>query len=270
MSRFAELVFHVLAHVPGDVPASVFDPAYVAFVEKHAGPSASRPLGEDVAILARGATTHDILARLQMLAWVFQGELRAPEDRTLAELTDVDDRSALTAVTRADVVALAEVLRASAELEADVYAALPRTTVERSVLDRALAEVSVAAPFLRACTIECVRPLRLRGRVRGRQIWVGEPSEDLGPTSEHAAFQAAHEATVAEVAEEARRLGIAHDHHALEHAALVTFAERALHAGLGSRHARWISHLARLPEIDRAAVPAPYRALVSPQSRQPM
>jgi hypothetical protein len=263
VSRFAEHVFHVLAHVPGNAPASVFDPAYVAFVAKHAGPADSRPLGEDALVLSRGAKTHETLARLQMLAWVFEGESRAPEDRNLEELTDVDDRSALAVVTRADVMPLAEVLRASAELEAPVYDALPRARLDRTELDRALAEIAPAAPFLRECTVECVRPLRLRGRVRGRRIWVGEPSEDLGPTTEHAAFQAAHEATVAEVSSLAREHGVAHDHHALEHASLVLFAERAESAGLAARHARWLSHLARVPVLDRARVPATYRELLA-------
>jgi hypothetical protein len=263
VSRFAELVFHVLAHVPGDAPASVFDPAYVAFVAKHAGPSSSRPLGDDVSVLARGANDHETLARVQLLAWLFDGESRAPADRTLAELTDVDDRSALATLTRPELVALSEVLRAAAELEAEVYDALPRQRRARSELDRSLAEVSEAAPFLRECTVECVRPLRLRGRVRGRQIWVGEPSDDVGPTVEHAAFQAAHEATVAELSALARAHGVPHSHDGLEHASLVLFAERASSVGLAARHARWLSHLARLPELDRAAVPAPYRPLLA-------
>jgi hypothetical protein len=261
--RFADLVFHVLAHVPGSAPASVFDPAYVAFVEKHAGPANARPLGEDVAVLARAAPNHELLAQLQMLAWLFEGASRAPEDRTLSELTDVDDRAALAAVTRAPVVAAAEVLRASAELEAPIYQALPKPTTTGAALDAHLRELAVAAPFLRACTVDCIRPLRLRGRVRGRAIWVGAPCDVLGPTAEHAAFQAAHEATVAEVSERARERGIAHDHHGLEHASLVLFAERSERVGLGARHAAWLSHLARLPPLDRSAVPEPWRALLS-------
>ncbi|MGZ5971455.1 MAG: hypothetical protein ACXWP4_27485, partial [Polyangiales bacterium] len=248
MSRFAELVFHVLAHVPGDAPASVFDPAYVAFVEKHAGPASSRPLGEDVLVLARAAQSHETLVQIQMLAWLWRGSV-AVDARVLSEL-EVDDPVALAIVTRPGVVAIAEVLRAAAELETEVYASLPPPTFGREVLDQEIGRISRAAPHLSACTVECVRSLRLRGRVRGRAIWVGAPCSVVGPTPEHAAWQAAHEATVAEVSELARAAKIAHSHDGLEHAALVLLAERAERAGLAAPHRAWLSHLARLPAIE--------------------
>jgi hypothetical protein len=52
-SRWADLVFHVLAHVEATqaLAASLWDRTYVAFVERHLGPAAHRALGEDARVL---------------------------------------------------------------------------------------------------------------------------------------------------------------------------------------------------------------------------
>lgn len=241
--RFAELVFHVLAHVraTAHLAPSVYDRAYVDFVARHA--PRRRTLHDDAATLGALAGTHDALVRVQLLAWVFDDVARADacRERTLDQLApvDVDDAEALERVRERDVAA-AEILRAAAELEADVVAALPQPTLAPQELARAVAALHGVAPLSRF-TVTSVRSLRLRGRVRGDAIWVGAPCDDLGPTVEHAAWQAAHEATVAEVSGGLRRTK-APTHDDVESAALRRLEERARAAGLAAPHARWRAH----------------------------
>ena len=259
MSAWAELVFHVLAHVRAGVAASAYDSTWIAFAERHLGSAQKRPLGEDVEILARTATTHDMLAEVQLLAWLFRDPARANAcaDRTLSELApeDVDDAAVLA---RLRGNGLAEIVRAAAELEAEAFATLP--DVARELVD--YATVSAAAPWLARFVIEALRPLRIRGRVRGEHIFVGVASAELSVTPEHVAWQAAHEATVAEVHRRARVNGLAVTHHPLEHTALVLLAEGARAIGESAAHARWIAHFANVPPLDRERLDPAWRALL--------
>ncbi|MBI2393848.1 MAG: hypothetical protein HYV09_30025 [Deltaproteobacteria bacterium] len=274
MVHAAELVFHVLAHVrdTAGLAPSVFDPAWVAFVERHAGPSTERTLAEDARVIGRAATTHEALAEVQLLAWLFDDAARmaACADRNLDALSaaDVDDPGLLPLLVESARRAAIEVLRAAAELEAEVYAALPPARHDPRALSAARARVERASPELRGCVVETVRPLRLRGRVRGARIWVGSPCDDEGPTAEHVAWQAAHEATVAEVHARAREAGVPVAHAPLEHAALVLLAERAARVSEGAAHARWLAHLRGLPAIDRAALDERWRAVVERSLRR--
>jgi hypothetical protein len=178
-------------------------------------------------------------------------------DRTLADLTssDVDDPAILGVLKSRPA---AEILRAAAELEADAFVDLPTVSAVRFDLGN----TARAAPWLDRFSITHLRPLRIRGRVRGHHIFVGVPSPDLEVTSEHVAWQAAHEATVAEVHRRARaaRLDVAHD--PLEHAALVLLHERAHAIGEGAAHARWIAHFANVPPLDRDTLGPDWRAIV--------
>ncbi|MCS6902496.1 MAG: hypothetical protein RMJ98_22695, partial [Myxococcales bacterium] len=75
---WAELVFHVLAHVsPGAALApSLHDPCYVEQVAALLGGPKLRPLGEDARVLeVLLGDVHDAWLRVQYLAWLF----RSPE-----------------------------------------------------------------------------------------------------------------------------------------------------------------------------------------------
>jgi len=257
VSRWAELVFHVLAHVRASPAASAFDPVWIDYAAKHLGPARERHLAEDAEILARAAATHDALAEVQLLAWLFHDASRAAacSDRTLAELSaaDVDD-AAILARLRGN--GAAEILRAAAELEADAFAELPALVADGVDYDHRL------APWLARFTIASLRPLRIRGRVRGELIFVGVPCRELEVRSEHVAWQAAHEATVAEVHERARRAPLPVTHNELEHTALVLLAERARAAGKSAEHAAWIGHFAHVPILERAELDPRWRALI--------
>lgn len=267
MPRWAELVFHVLAHVRATaaLAPSLFDPAWIDRVQRVSGPASSRALGEDAEVLGRAVVTHDALARVQLLAWLFEDTSRASAcvDRTLAELgpTDVDDPSILPLLTRPTIGAAAEILRAAAELEAEVYAALPAPAVEPHEAIAAARALADVAPLLAHASIEVVRPLGLRGRVLGSRIWIGAPDEG-GPSIEHVAWQAAHEATVAELSELASTHGVSRAHDPLEHAALVLLSERARRARLEAAHARWLGHLRVVLDLARDGLPAAWRSLV--------
>src|SRR5581483_7174316 len=134
-----------------------------------------------------------------------------------------------------------EVLRAAAELELPLLARLPPIAADLAALGRALDEVAAAAPLLPRCRVGVARALGRRGRVMGREIWVG------AAPIEHAAWQAAHEATVAEVAAHA-----AQDHDAVELAALALLAHRARASGLEAAHRAWLAHFGE--EVEEAVL----------------
>jgi hypothetical protein len=87
-----------------------------------------------------------------------------------------------------------------------------------------------------------VRSLRLRGRLWHRELLVGVPGDDLGPSVHHVAWQASHEATVLEVSRRARDLGVDLAERSVERIALVLLAERAAKARRSVEHARWLAH----------------------------
>ncbi len=253
-------MFHVLAHVAGSahLPASAYDPRYVAWVERHCGPAGERPLAEDVAVLARARATHEQLACAQLLAWLFDGPAQAlacatrdlgdlkPEEVVAAEL--------LAPLSRAGPAV--EVLRCAIELERPCYESLPSQATQAdepmALLATALQAVLAAAPSLARCSVLPLRALRQRGRIRGWQIWVGMPCPELDLPASHSAWQAAHEATVAEVSETgAARLS----ERAVEAVAVVLLAERAADVGLGNEHAHWLSHFGEpAPDTSRKAL----------------
>jgi hypothetical protein len=244
-ARWADLVYHVLAHVRGtaSLPSSVYDPHYVRFAELQLGPASERPLGQDAAHLARAAPTHAELSRVQLLAWLFRDLPRAREvaTRALGELhaSDVDDPSVLRSVTEAS-----ELLWCAALLELDLFATLPVVEIEPAELERGLGEMADVAPGLRECRIELVRALGLRGRVRDQVIWIGAPSAELGVSLDHVLWQAAHEATVRELGLRSAALPREQrpSERELEHAAVVLLAERARETERAPEHRRWLDH----------------------------
>ncbi|MCA9619080.1 MAG: hypothetical protein KC731_08660 [Myxococcales bacterium] len=247
----AELVFHVLAHVAATaaLPASVYDPRYVAFVAEALGPAEDRWLGEDARALGVMLRDHDALARVQLLAWLHDEVPVATI--AAAPLTSLAEGEVARPELLAPLIAegpAVELLRCSVALEAEAQARLPVPVMDD--LGPALERVEAAAPSLARLTLVPLRALRLRGRVLGRSVLVGWPCAALDLSVEHVAWQAAHEATVREVASSA--VGIVE--RGVERVALALLATRAAEVGLADEHRRWLAHLAGPPSVDPSAL----------------
>jgi hypothetical protein len=240
-------VFHVLAHVDvGAVPASCHDTAYIAWAAARLGPATERALGEDARILGGALASHDGLARAQLLAWLWREEadVRAVAHRDLGDLgaPDVADPVALRVIQ--ELGAAVEILRAAAELELPRLGAIDPAPAERAAraLADALAETARAAPWLLRMQVAMVRSLPRRGRVHHTAIFIGAPSV-AGAEPEHAAWQAAHEATVIEVERSPHGRSGPSTFEAVEREALGLLRSRARRAGLADAHARWLATL---------------------------
>lgn len=239
--RPAELFFHVFAHVEGTrgLPASVHDAGYVAWCGTLLGAASSRTLAEDARLLALAFPSHVALARVQGLARLVGSleRFRAMGSRALAQLTaaDVDDVRVLADLqTQGDP---AELALCALLLELASFESLPPVPPVPEELRRRLTELAGLAPGLSDARIACVRSLGHRGRVWGREIWIGHPSAEVAPSVEHAGWQAAHEASVVAVARAQPELS----ERAVEARAVELLAERAQRAGEGPSHARWLA-----------------------------
>lgn len=234
-----DLVFHVLAHVRSSQPSSVYDEAYVAFAARHLGSAAERTLADDAAVLARVLTTHEALARVQILAWLFTTpqQASAVATRGLDELSEQHVADARTLPLLRELGAAAEVLRCAIELERSAHERLPAAGVDRAAFEAQLVRCSRAAPWLGRSAVVPLRALGMRGRVRGNEIWTGSPGSAIGPSVEHAAWQAAHEATVAEILHG----GAIDGERAVEFAAVDLMRDRAQGTDLEDGHARWLA-----------------------------
>lgn len=260
LRSWADLVFHVLAHVAGSshLAASAYDPRYVAWAERRLGPATDRHLADDARLLSELAPSHPELARLQLLAWLFV-DLERPQalaSRALQSLepSEVDDPSVSASAHPA-----AELLWCACLLELPAFVMLPPPEVDQRRVAEALNRARRWAPGIAECRIDLVRSLCRRGRVRGAEIWVGVPDPELGVSLDHVLWQASHEATVRELGRRAPQAG----ERDVEHAAVVLLHERALAAGAGADHARWLAHFgANAPPVDRAALAPSARALL--------
>lgn len=263
---WADLVFHVLAHVRATrhLAASLFDSVYVRYVEGHCGASSARTLARDAEVLGRVVTSHEGLASLQLLAWLHStiDGARGCAELELTQLTSmqVDAPELLLPLSRMGPAV--EVLRCAALLEEDCWSSLPSPPDEAWDLQERLDAVVAAAPRLARCRVRRVRSLRLRGRIRGSEIWVGHPGDALGVSVEHVAWQAAHEATVCEVAEAMETMGKAPSFACVEHVAVVLLADRSASAGMGEGHRVWLSHLGNAPSISSADLSVEERAVL--------
>lgn len=272
--EWADLVFHVLAHVPGtrQFASSLDDAPYRAFCEQHLGPAAARSLGEDTRLLSQLLTSHELLARVQWLAFLFDdvAAARRSAARDLAELRDRDAGVSTPArrslcsegFAGSPLESAAELLRAAAELEAPHHSRLPAATLDPAALSAAVSRAAAAAPCLKSLRIRCLRSLARRGRVAAPDLYVGVPDELLGVTHAGTAVQAAHEATVVEVAEAAAERGAALGERAVEQVAVVLLAERARRSPIAEDHERWWRAMA-LPAADllRDTLPGEARRL---------
>lgn len=238
---WAEAVLHVLAHVDvGRVAASCFCAAWIAEARARFGPAEARTLAEDARLLASAAGTHEALARVHAVIWLFDGEedASAVREHDLADLDPPEVRSPPALRLAREAGDAAEILRAAAELELPLVAGLPPLDATDDALARALDVTLAAAPGLARFDIRLARPLGLRGRLFGRSILVGAPGH-AGADAAHVAWQAAHEATVAEIV----MRGDAKDHDDIERGAIALLRTRARAAGLGDDHARWLARL---------------------------
>jgi hypothetical protein len=229
---WADAVFHVLAHVEaGALAASCWNRVYVAWVAERLGAATERALTEDARVIAGAASTHDALARIQALAWLFETEddARAATEKDLNELTENDVRSKLALAVVKHAGAEVEVLRAAAELELPLLAKLSSPLVD-AALPKKLRAMTAIAPRLATCTVAVARPLGIRGRVLGSSIFVGDADV------EHVVWQAAHEATVLEVSESGTK-----EWAELERRAIGLLRSRARTAGLAEAHALWLA-----------------------------
>jgi len=249
--RWADLVFHVLAHVraTAHLPSSNYDSTYVRYSQRYLGPAEQRVLGEDAVVLGRVASTHDSLSILQLLAWLYasieRAEAGAASTLEDSDSDDVDEPELLTVLRRTGPAV--EILRCAAFLELESWSTLPAVDIDKGELQSCLDRACGAAPHLERCRVCVVRSLRLRGRVRRREIWVGAPLQPLALSSAHAAWQAAHEATVSEVAEVMAAMGRQATFRSVEHVAVVLLAERSRVAGMERDHAQWFAHLGKPP-----------------------
>lgn len=197
---WAEVVFHVLAHLPAHgLPSSLYAPWYIQFAERELGAASQRALAEDIAVLGALLRDHDALVAAQGIAWLWResGSALARAERELSALRDidVDDELALAQVhVRAYAV---EGLREAALLEATSVAALPLPRLDTAELTDALTTLLPCAPQLARADVTPLRPLTVHGRARGRSIFVGVPG--AGVSLQHVAMQAAYEATLCEV-----------------------------------------------------------------------
>jgi hypothetical protein len=182
------------------------------------------------------AATHDELARLQLLAFLFDTKERAlaATERDLADLRvdDVVDADALRVANECG--APAEILRAATELELDLVASLPSESRDHDGVAQAFARIAPLSPELSRFAVEHVRALGVRGRAYRKTILVGTPGV-AGADADHIAWQAAHEAIVASVAPPRSFVDV-------ERTAIATLRSRARAAGLGDDHARWLGH----------------------------
>ncbi|MCB9590246.1 MAG: hypothetical protein H6718_32845 [Polyangiaceae bacterium] len=241
---YAELVLHVLAHVPLPEPGSLHEPAYAAFCAQRLGPSAGRELGEDVALLSQLLAPLDVRLEIQRLPLLFANsqdalrfalvDLHAFPDQGVRCFDEVVWRQL---IPQRSVV---EVLRMACEVERVHLEHLSPPRNSRA-LRRYLAELCPVAPALQGLEVCELRPLWRRGRLMGKQVWVGAAQPDEGPGLEHVAWQACHEATVWELSSRWRS-GAAYDAH-LERSAIALLAERASRAGFSEAHLEWFEHL---------------------------
>lgn len=227
----------------GIVPASLYHPNYIDFCRRHLGHESERALGEDIQALARLLPTHDALAKVQVLSWLFDSVDASVKSEHLEfnELADFDGvRSGPLSILRGTDVTTLELLRCSVALEREAWACLPSFDPHPTGgLATHLQELAPFAPMLKKATVKLSRALGHRGRALGSTIFVGLPRDPFGDawssTEEHIALQAAHEATVLELIRKVRL-----PFFELEHAALTVLRTRIAGSPWGASHRRWL------------------------------
>lgn len=253
-SSFANLAFHVLAHLAVPGHTSLFSPRYVAWARRELGPAAVDAIVEDAAVLAALHAAEPNVESLHALPFLHHriDDMLATAARPLGALgpTDVADAAVLRALRSVDPK-LVDILRADIALAGRAYARVFDDRI-RPALARACD--TVREPFALACElmptlltarIELAHPLGQRGRVLRDRIVVGAPAEWNDVTPETTIVLAMHERAVS-LAEG--------DWATVERQALREVTRRLEHAppALAEAHHRWLHSLdltPLLPEI---------------------
>jgi hypothetical protein len=204
-------------------------------------------------------TSHDAMVEAQSLAWLFDSvaQASAVAARPLAALSPGDvAQPALLPALRGDA---AELLFCAALLEHEPWEELPAAVDDGASIQEAVTDLRAVAPGLDGVTLAALRPLGLRGRVCGGEVWVGVPGWGEA-TLERCAWQAAHEATVREVC--ARCPEVSGSHAAREELAVALLARRSRAAGRHEAHARWSASFAPVTPVLGERLDASLEALL--------
>lgn len=274
---FGRAAVSVLAQLPPrpDTPACLADATWSRRVLSCSTVDEQRERAEERVAIAQLAPTAGELAALSWTARLYHDAAHAADG--LAHATAVAAPAALRAVgafTRgagarlepwlalSDGLVVAASLHEPAALRAEEGLDVPSAL---AALEDALAPLVAVAPGLAGARVELVPALRLRGRAFEDVLWVGLPSAALGVDVAHAAWQAAHEATVREVTARVRdaehaAAGARVGHAELETFALSLLATRVRDGGAGAApaagspyrrgdalaasHAAWLAHFA--------------------------
>lgn len=242
-----ELVLHVLAHIESTahLPSSLYDRHYVEESRRHLGPPDTRALGQDLVALAAVLDSHERLSQVQRLVRLHPS-LECALDASRLDLASLGSSSGVDLQLQdqllRDCAVAAELLRCAALLEAETFLRWPLPAMEpiQSQLDRAMPDVWFVAPWLRRVRVRPLRVLGHRGRAFIDEIWVGIPNQDTGPSLAHVSCQAAHEATVLEVAERAQLDRISLSEREVEQVAVALLSRRAQPSRFSSVHAEWL------------------------------
>ncbi len=234
---FAELCFHVLAHVRRAGPGDLFDAAHVAWSRSVLGAAAQRQLEADAAVLAALWEAAPALDVLDALAEMHRSiaAFRRTAGRALAEVRadEVAEPGLLRALqglgAAGEVVHAALGLLARPFAEVHARAIAPRLGASAPAIAAALEELAPHVPGLAGARIELALALGRRGRAMPERIVIGP-----GP---HAAIVAAHEVAVCSSGQV--------DHARAEWAALGRLARwlRGAPGPLREAHAAWLAGL---------------------------
>jgi hypothetical protein len=235
-------VLHILAHLEttAHLPSSLYDPGYVALARRHLGDPAERALGADIEALSTHLVSHEGLIAIQPLLRLHPS-LAAGLRGSQRSLLELDDDPGTNRAVRDALVEkaplCAELLRCAALLEAETFVRWPLpdlTDVARRIRD-ALPAFWGVSPQLRCLPIRTFLALGMRGRAWPDEIWVGIPVESGEPSLEHVLWQAAHEATVLEVAQRTP-LGERH----IERLAVALMSQRATRSNMRPSYEQWL------------------------------
>jgi hypothetical protein len=256
--RFAQLVAHVLAHVPlAEQPGNLHDARYVAWARERMPANACALLEHDAALIGERWRSD---RRLDVLHGVFelQGDLdefRRTAARTLAELEMHEVRSpTLLALLRDPAIApIAELLHTTLALLVDDYALTlaglaPQLESARESVEPILDRLAAIVPGFEHARVELVWALGVHGRAFPDRILVGAPAAWSGCSAARQAVLAAHEHCV--------RASVADDYLGSEWDALVGLARIVGGSNdpeLRDAHARWLAEL-DLDELLRGVV----------------
>ena len=199
---FADLVFHLLAHVPASGPGNSFDARYVAWSRGTFEASVQTRVEQDAQII--GARWHDALHRWPMLHRGLEGFSRTA-GLELAEIrTDqVADAGVLRTLQQiGDPVT--EVVHASLSLLAPPWWAVFESVIEPALhaaqpqVDGVISQALAVAPQLGDRRIELSWALGPRGRAMPNRIVVGAPAPWNGQAPILSVVLALHEHAVLE------------------------------------------------------------------------